>query len=116
MHQVTIQNVPGYDGTYELETSWLTNRELHQIKRISGVRAGELAEAAAAGDNDVVVAFAAIAIKRAGHPIPFETLTDLLMDAQTGSILVADEDDEPEDETAPLPQDSEKEPADTRSG
>lgn len=62
-----------------------TNRELHLIKQIAGVRAGELFDAMEAGDNDLVVALAHLAIKRAGRNQP--TL-DMLWDMAPGEIEI----------------------------
>ncbi len=38
-------NIPALDGEFELDTSYFTNRELHMIKKLSGLRAGEFEEA-----------------------------------------------------------------------
>lgn len=52
-----------------------TNRELHLVKQIAGVRAGELGDALEHRDNDVIVALAHIALRRAGRTRP--TLEEL---------------------------------------
>lgn len=79
MAQVKISGSgnPVLDGDYPLDTSFFTNRELHTIKDIAGVRAGELEDALRAGDNDVVVAIALIALRRAGKQVPADVLWDL---------------------------------------
>lgn len=80
------------DGEYEFDFSSmlgvgtpdaLTNREGHRIKLMSGVRAGELEDALMAGDNDVMVAFAAIVLARNGKTVD----EDLLWDAPMGAGL-----------------------------
>jgi hypothetical protein len=62
-----------------------TNRELHLIKQIAGVRAGELFDAMESGDNDLIVVLAHLAIKRAGRHQP--TL-DQLWDMSPGEIEI----------------------------
>jgi hypothetical protein len=75
-----------------------TNRELHLIKSIAGVRAGQLFDAMEAGDNDLVVALAHIGIKRAGRHQP--TL-DALWDMAPGEIEISSPDDEEEGAVPP---------------
>ena len=66
MLYVKISGVhPALDGDYALDGASFTNRELRTIKQMSGVRAGELMGAFKAGDNDLLVAFATIALQRA---------------------------------------------------
>lgn len=98
MTKVSLTGLGVFNGEYDLDLGYFTNRELHLIKQVSGVRAGEIAEALGAGDNDVLVALAAIAAKRAGKDVPL----DMLWDAPSGSsiTLIAD-DEEPEDESLP---------------
>ena len=80
---ITIEGVPGYNGEYPLDITYFTNRELHLIKKVSGVRAGELTEAFNAGDNDLMVAVAAIAIQRHTHK---DVNVDALWDAEAGKF------------------------------
>jgi hypothetical protein len=82
MVKMTITGVFGADGEYEFDPSFFTNRELHRIKTVAGVRAGELSEAIAAGDSDLVVALAMIALARNGRQVP----EDALWDAEAGKI------------------------------
>lgn len=82
MAKIIIEGVPPWDGTYELDESYFTNRELHTIKKVAGVRAGELADAFQAGDSDIVIALAVIAAARQGTTIP----PDDLWDAKAGAI------------------------------
>lgn len=82
MDSLVITGIPPYDGEYPLDFgAGLTNRELHTIKQISGVRAGELNEALNAGDYDLIVALAAILITRAGHQPSMDALWDAPMEA-----------------------------------
>jgi hypothetical protein len=70
MDTLTIEGIPTYNGEYPLDMSYFSNRELHFIKEVTqtknspGIRAGELQEAFTAGDNDLMVALAGIAIWR----------------------------------------------------
>jgi len=90
--KIKLEGVQPYDGEYDLDVSYFTNRELHTIKRVAGVRAGEIEEAFAAIDTDLVVALAVIALNRAGVA-PDE---NLIWDAPSGTIVFIA--DEPEDE------------------
>lgn len=82
-----------------------TNRELHLIKQIAGIRAGEIFDAFESGDNDVLVALAHIGARRAGVQRPS---LDELWDLPAGEIVIeAPEDDE--DPTSP-PSDADGEP------
>lgn len=98
------------DGEYEFEDRAFTNREWRTIKEISGVRAGELVEALAAGDNDLVVAFAKIALERHGKG---HLSVDLLWDAPPDAKIqwVADKTEEadarPPDSQTPTGTESE---------
>lgn len=80
--QIAIDGIEAYDGEYEFDAGYFTNRELHTMKRLSGIRAGELAEALAAGDNDVIVAMTVIALQRHGKYVD----EDLIWNAQAGKI------------------------------
>jgi hypothetical protein len=96
MDRFVIEGVPPYDGEYELDLGGeFTNRELHTLKTIAGVRAGELEEAADMGDNDLVVAFAVIALQRSGR-FP-KVNVDAIWDAPVGKVTyIEDEEAEPE--------------------
>jgi hypothetical protein len=101
MPSIKIEGVPPYDGEYELDMNF-TNRDLHTIKQVAGVRAGDLNDALEHKDLDLVVALAVNALRRAGKPIDM----DVLWDSEAGRILlVADED------AVPPPQ-----PSDESSG
>jgi hypothetical protein len=94
---IVLTGIPGFDGSYEIDFGRFTNRELHMIKQLAGVRLGELSDAFAAGDNDVLLAIAKIAVKRAGKDIP----DDLLWEAEMGSITFDVSDLEEDDELPP---------------
>lgn len=57
-----------------------TFREMARIKRLTGLRAGELFPALAAGDTDVVFAFAVTAMFRAGQAVDEDKVLDLSID------------------------------------
>jgi hypothetical protein len=108
--KIVISGIKGYDGEYEFDASYFTNRELHRIKQMSGVRAGEILAAFAAGDNDLVVAVAAIALERNGKAVHEAALWD----AKVGSIEVqlgAADEEEDALPPAPAPEDSGSESA-----
>jgi hypothetical protein len=67
-----------------------TNRELHIIKQVAGVRAGQLFEAMEAGDSDLLVALAHIAIRRMKLNRPS---LDELWDLPAGDITVGAEEE-----------------------
>ncbi len=75
MPQITIKNNPALDGDYPLDfDAGFNGDELHLIKQISGVRRNEMVDAMRAGDHDLIVAFAKIAIERSGKDVTTETL------------------------------------------
>jgi hypothetical protein len=84
MPKVTITGVDSrIDGSYELDLEDVfTGNELHLIKKHSGVRVAEIAEAMTAGDYDLIVCLTKIAMDRAGNDVPIE----LLMGAKVGAI------------------------------
>lgn len=82
--KIVIEGIEAYNGAYDFDVSSFTNRELHTIKRLSGIRAGELNEALAAGDNDFLVALTVIALQRNGKFID----EDLIWDAEAGTITI----------------------------
>lgn len=97
---------PTIDGEYEFSLSGLlsiggpdslTNRELHVIKTLSGVRLFDLDEAILHGDNDVLVAITKIVLARHGRQV----LDDVLWDAPLGRIEMDLE--EAEDDAGPPP-------------
>lgn len=104
---IRVEGVPPYDGEYEINLDEFFNgNELHFIKQRSGVRAGELEEAFAAGDYDVQLAFAVIAVERSGRHERVDA--DIFWKAAVGKIqFVADEqEEEPRPPDTPTPSGS----------
>lgn len=92
--KTVIRGIPGLDGEYEL-TLDLTLRELSQIKKLSGIRAGEINEALQAGDSDLFVALTVISLQRAGKQFDPESIWDAT-DANLDIVI-----DEPEGDAVP---------------
>ena len=91
MASVTIDGVDPYNGTYPLDLAF-SFRDFREIKKISGIRAAEVMEAIEAGDLDIVIALASIALRRAGVTHDPE----VLFDAQVGSIEIDFDEEEAE--------------------
>jgi hypothetical protein len=89
--KITITGVPPYDGTYPFDYDRLTNRDNHDIKRISGNLPLEIDKAAERGDTDLLVAFAVIALRKNGHVRINE---DAIWDAELAAITLDLDDDE----------------------
>lgn len=84
MPKVIIKDMgAGLDGTYELDLEF-THRDFRTIKQLAGVRANEVTDALNAGDLDIVVALAEIALRRAGAVHSVEHLWD----AKAGAITL----------------------------
>lgn len=99
MDKIKVSGVPPWDGDYDFDGN-LKNRELHRIKKITGIRAGELVDALAAGDTDVLVALAVVVLERNDKHVDPEDLWN----AEVGSIIYEAEEDEPSsppDESSP---------------
>lgn len=115
----TLTDILGFDGVYEADfkASPFNGRELHWIKETAGVRLGEMENAANAGDNDLLVAWTAIALIRNGKARKenYRDLVDLLMEAPAGKItaeVVEEENDaDPPAEAAGGPTTSETPPS-----
>lgn len=107
MSLIRIQGVPPYDGEYPLDLSSFNGNELHLIKQLSGVRGNELKAALQAGDYDLLIAFAVIALRRNGQDAPPEAL----LEADVGKIVLDDDPDEPEAEEDARPPDSSPTPS-----
>lgn len=99
MPKVIIKDVLGLDGEYEFDFNF-THRDFRTIKQVANVRANEVEEALAAGDLDIIVAIAEIALGRNGVPHSLEQLWD----SPAGSITL-DVTDLEEAEDPPLPED-----------
>lgn len=98
-YKVSIKGVPGLDGEYDLDLTF-THRDYRTIKQLSGVRALEVEDALQAGDMDVILAVAEIALQRAGVPHSIEQLWD----AEGGSLKLVQEEAEEEADALPPPQ------------
>lgn len=86
--KIVLTDLKPYDGEYPLEIETLTMNDLRTVKRLSGVRAGEIGDALGANDTDVILALAVVAADRAGKTLSEEKLWN----AQFGSIkLIIDE-------------------------
>lgn len=90
MTAVVISGCPPWDGRYEFDDFSFTNRELYDIKQLSGIRAGELIEALEANDTSAYVGVALVVLRRHGHAAD----PDTLWKAKVGSITldIGDED------------------------
>lgn len=84
------------DGDPEIE---FTGRELGIIKRVAGVSFGQIGDALANGDSDVIIALAYIAQRRVE---PAASVDDLL-DRPFSDINVRDDDPEDEDDPPAKP-------------
>lgn len=89
MPKIAITGIPGLDGEYELEMVF-THRDFRTIKQVAGVRANEVMDAIEAGDLDIIVALAEIALRRAGRA---HTIDDL-WDSEAGNISLDVTDEE----------------------
>ena len=111
---LTLEGVAPWDGRYELADFGFTNRELFEIKKLSGIRAGELIEALDANDTAAFVGVAVVVLARHGKTID----PDDLWNAAVGSIvldIVADDADPPTVAATPSSESETGSPAE-RSG
>ena len=99
MPKIVITNVPGLDGEYELDMNF-TYRDFRTIKQVAGVRANEVMDALNAGDLDVIIALAEIALRRAGKAHQLDELLDA--DASDASISIDVSDMEVDESPPPL--------------
>ena len=84
MPALVVQGAPPWDGSYEFESFAFTNRELHKIKLLSGIRAGELIEALDANDTAAYVGVAVVVLER--HDVRLDP--DDLWNAPVGSVRI----------------------------
>jgi hypothetical protein len=104
--QIIIEGVLPYDGAYDwdLERQELTTREWGWIKRLAGYLPLDLGDPAKWGDPEVLVCFAAIALRRAGRvearevPQVFERLADAPFD---GAKIQLETEEAEEDDAGP---------------
>lgn len=108
MLRFTITGVDGVvDGVHDLDLDKAFNgRELNLVKKVSGVRLGEMNEALAAGDYSLMLAFATIALVRLGRVNKELAMKayDLLDEAEAGCLSVEDVKEEGDGDAAPLHQ------------
>lgn len=102
MDKFVVTGIPAFNGEYPLNDNAFTMRELEIIKRMSGVRSGELAEAFAARDAALILAVAVIAVKRSGKN--WQAFEQLAWDSPLGDITFVGEDEEAAEEPIPLTQ------------
>ena len=99
MDRIKITGIPPYDGEYPLDLDRFNHRELHTFKRLAGIRANELEDAFKAGDSDIIVCLAIIALHRANVADVDE---DLIWDAEVGKIdFIGEDEASPPAETPP---------------
>jgi hypothetical protein len=114
--KLIVRGIPAINGEYpcnvvgmmlENTPHTMTNREGHRVKVMTGVRTGELWDAMQSGDNDVLVALAAVILTRAGKRFSEEVLWDSPMGSALEFDIAdrdeAEEDAEPDDPTLQLP-------------
>lgn len=63
-------------GEFDMPDNF-TFREMNFIKKMTGLRAGEVYPALEAGDSDVIAAFALTAVRRANHKMTEDDVMDL---------------------------------------
>ena len=102
MPKIVITGVPGLDGEYPLDMTF-THRDFRTIKQVSGVRANEVMDAINAGDLDIIVALAEIAMRRANKHHSIEDVWD----AEAGSVTLDVTDEELNENPPPQPEGSE---------
>jgi len=109
MTAVIITDCSPWDGRYEFDDFSFTNRELYEIKQLSGIRAGELIEALETNDTAAYVGVAMVVLQRHGHRLD----PDDLWNAKVGSISIELGGGEDADPQTPPPAD---EPENDTSG
>lgn len=87
-----------FDGTHplDLDERPLNGWDLHLIKKIAGVRANELQDGLQAGDYDLIIALAVIALTRSGG-LERQTAVqaaDALREVELGKIELIGDDEE----------------------
>lgn len=112
---LTVEGCAPWDGRYEFPDFRFTQRELHRIKLLSGIRAGELIEALDANDTAAMVGVAVVVLARDGKVVD----PDDLWDTPVGSLgleIVADPDEEGDDAGPPTMPPSGSETGSTVAG
>jgi hypothetical protein len=81
------------DGEYDCQINDLTNRELHQVRLLSGIAPAGILGGLVSGDAGLLVSLAAIILERNGKHVD----VDALWDAPGGSSIVFDVSDVTQD-------------------
>lgn len=89
MPALILEGVQPWDGQYPFDDWLFTNRELHRIKQVSGIRAGELLDALEANDRAAYVAVAVMLLEREDHRVD----PDVFWDASAAAIRIRLDDD-----------------------
>lgn len=89
MAKVKIEGVPPLDGEYEFDSGSFTNRELHLIKKHTGLLVEDFDDALGR-DPDLPLGFAIVAVRKSGkfgRELSQEVI-DLLFDSDVGKITL----------------------------
>lgn len=93
MAKFVVKGIPAFNGEYPIDVGTFTMRELQIIKRMSGVRAGELEEAFGAGDSDLILAVAVVAVRQSKKD--WQAFEALAWESDVGAIsFVGDEEED----------------------
>lgn len=115
----------GVDGEYPCDIvgmltvghpEMLTYREGHRLKQMTGIRSGEIDEALAKGDTDLIIGLAAIVLARDGKTVSDDLLWDAPMEAGVTLILGDRDEDEDADPLAETPSSESSDENSTTSG
>ncbi len=109
--KLIVEGVPPWDGEYQFDDFSFTNRELYDIKQLSGLRASELIEALDANDTSAYVGVGMVVLRR--HDKVLEA--DDLWNAKVGSIRIDIGQDDADPPTQPASEEKHGE-TETSSG
>jgi len=104
MDKIVIEGAPPYDGEYEFEFGSFTTREMHRIKKLTGLVAIDFEDAFLKRDPDLFLGLAVEAMERNGKAV----VEDVLWDAPIGSLRLVmgeEEEESPPEETQKTPSD-----------
>ena len=101
MTAVVISGCAPWDGRYEFDDFGFTNRELYEIRKISGLRAGELIEGLEANDTSAYVGVAAVVLARHGKIRLDGADVEDLWNAKVGAITIELGDQSADDDADP---------------
>jgi hypothetical protein len=92
-HKFVVKDIgPTIDGEYDFDAGTLTYRDFRTIKRISGIRRGEIEDALIADDTDAVLALAIVTLQHHGKVVDEE----MLLDNTLGTVQLVLEAPEPD--------------------